>query len=202
MKCICKSSSSSSSLLSIWLSFCILQLQCQEALPFPLLDHSTTTSPNVLWNANIQSPGPTNGNVVQLVNDDWLYVTSSDGTISKINPRNGEYVNIYKPEVLSDDWIMYGGKGLSFYHSKEEGGDESGGGRFDINNNNNTDNDSSDGYSYLLYWVIDVPKTSDSNNVASSRIIAIKHDDDDEEELNVLWTKRFVGTISGTPVIG
>lgn len=200
MKCICKSSSSSSS-LSIWLIFCIL-LQCQEALPFPLLDHSTTTSPNVLWNANIQSPGPTNGNVVQLVNDDWLYVTSSDGTISKINPRNGEYVNIYKPEVISDDWIMYGGKGLSFFNSKEEeGGDESGGGRFDINNNNNTDNDSSDGYSYLLYWVIDVPKTSDSNNVASSRIIAIKHDDDEEEELNVLWTKSFVGTISGTPVI-
>ena len=140
--------------------------------------------------------------MVQLVNDDWLYVTSSDGTISKINPRNGEYVNIYKPEVISDDWIMYGGKGLTFFHSKEEeGGDESGGGRFDINNNNNTDNDSSVGYSYLLYWVIDVPKTSDSNNVASSRIIAIKHDDE-EEELNVLWTKSFVGTISGTPVIG
>ena len=152
---------------------------------------------------NIQPPGPTNGNVVQVVTNDWLYVTSSDGTISKINPRNGEYKNIYKPEVISDDWIMYGGKGLSFFHSKQEGGgddDESGGGRFDINNTN--ENESSDGYSYLLYWVIDVPKTSDSNNVASSRIIAIKHDDEGEEELNVLWTKSFVGTISGTPVIG
>jgi len=89
---------------------------------------------------------------------------------------------------------MYGGRGLSFHSSasssasEEEGGDD-----------------------YLVYWVLDVPKSTSSGDVPSSRVIAVKHDassvlDDfgtsTSSELNVLWEKSLRGTISGTPVIG
>ena len=86
---------------------------------------------------------------------------------------------------------MYGGRGLSFHSassSAKEGDDD-----------------------YLVYWVLDVPKSSSSGDVPSSRVIAVKHDaspilDDfgtsTSSELNVLWEKSLRGLISGTPVIG
>ena len=110
-----------------------------------------------------------------------MYITSSDGKLSKVDPQNGDYKSVYQPDIRGDDWIMYGGRGLSFHSassSAKEGGDD-----------------------YLVYWVLDVPKSSSSGDVPSSRVIAIKHDVE-SSELNVLWEKSLRGTISGTPVIG
>ena len=135
-----------------------------------------------------------NGDIVYISPDNaWLYITSSDGKLSKVDPQNGDYKSVYQPNVKGSDWIMYGGRGLSFHSSAstsaEEGGED-----------------------YLVYWVLDVPKSSSSGDVPSSRVIAVKHDasspvlDDfgtsTSSGLNILWEKSLRGTISGTPVIG
>jgi len=96
---------------------------------------------------------------------------------------------------------MYGGRGLSF-HSASKGASTSG----------EEGEGEGEGEDYLVYWVLDVPKSSSSGDVPSSRVIAVKHDasspvlDDfgtsTSSELNVLWEKSLRGTISGTPVIG
>ena len=121
-----------------------------------------------------------------------MYITSSDGKLSKVDPTNGDYKSVYQPDIRGDDWIMYGGRGLSFHSASKSEGEE--------------------GEDYLIYWVLDVPKSSSSGDVPSSRVIAVKHDasspvlDDfgtsTSSELNVLWEKSLRGTISGTPVIG
>ena len=107
--------------------------------------------------------------------------------MSKVDLQNGDYKSVYQPDKISNDWIMYGGRGLSFHSAsssaKEGEGEESG------------------DEGYLVYWVLDVPKSSSSGDVPSSRVIAVKHDVE-SSELNVLWEKSLRGTISGTPVIG
>ena len=147
------------------------------------------SKPNLQWNQFIQS-APRNGGVVQISPDDkWLYVTSQDGTLSKLNPENGRYVNVFTPDrrtedgkggMISEDdplqWIMNGGGGISFYMDEENGGVGA----------------------YLVYWVFDVPPL---NGLApSSRVVAIKHDD--SEEMQALWSHTVAGDIQGTPVIG
>jgi len=137
-----------------------------------------------------------NGDIVYISPDNaWLYITSSDGKLSKVDPQNGDYKSVYQPEVRGDDWIMYGGRGLSFHSASSSATEEEEGG----------------GEDYLVYWVLDVPKSSSTGDVPSSRVIAVKHDasptlDDfgtsTSSELNILWEKSLRGTISGTPVIG
>ncbi|KAL7525943.1 hypothetical protein ACHAXR_004005, partial [Thalassiosira sp. AJA248-18] len=144
------------------------------------------SKPTLLWNQAIQS-SPGNGNIVQISPDNkWLYITSSDGKLHKLDPRAGTYVNVFTPEKRREDgsggviaanaqlqWMQYGGEGISFH----------------------MDNDGS----YLVYWVFDVPPPSTGLS-PSSRVIAIKHDD--SKGMEVLWTKMMPGTIQGTPVIG
>ena len=130
-----------------------------------------------------------NGDIVYISPDNaWLYITSSDGKLSKVDPQNGDYKSVYQPDVRGNDWIMYGGRGLSFHSgsvpsSGSEGEEESG------------------GKDYLVYWVLDVPKSSSTGDVPSSRVIAVEHDAE-SDKLNILWEKSLRGTISGTPVIG
>ena len=139
--------------------------------------------------------------MVQISPDNrWVYVTSSTGQLNKINPINGELMDVYTPPSLGGggeekgEYVMYGGRGLAFHDAQSS----SGGG----------DGDDDDDDSFLVYWIIDVPtstSTSESSSnaaaAASSRVIAINHDPN-SSKLEVLWIKALPGTISGTPVIG
>mmetsp|Transcript_7453 Transcript_7453/g.13418 ORF Transcript_7453/g.13418 Transcript_7453/m.13418 type:complete len:876 (-) Transcript_7453:291-2918(-) len=158
---------------------------------YALLPVQHLSKPTPLWNQAIQS-SPSNGNVVQISPDNqWLYVTSSDGTLSKLDPAEGSFHDEYKPDIRRDDgtgglieegnaqnqWVMYGTGGISFHMSEEEEEEDS----------------------FLVYWVFDVPPPSTGLR-PSSRVIAVRHDD--SKKLTVLWSKVIAGNIQGTPVIG
>ena len=169
----------------------LLQLTRVHPVRSSQLDHTNPATPIVQWNTNLQSP-PGNGDMVQISPDNrWVYVTSSTGQLNKINPINGELMDVYTPPSLGGggeekgEYVIYGGRGLAF-HGDDGDGDES----------------------FLVYWIIDVPtstSTSESSSnaaaAASSRVIAINHDPN-SSKLEVLWIKALPGTISGTPVIG
>eukprot|EP00571_Detonula_confervacea_P003708 CAMPEP_0172319398 /NCGR_PEP_ID=MMETSP1058-20130122/37541_1 /TAXON_ID=83371 /ORGANISM="Detonula confervacea, Strain CCMP 353" /LENGTH=883 /DNA_ID=CAMNT_0013034425 /DNA_START=65 /DNA_END=2713 /DNA_ORIENTATION=- len=156
----------------------IILEQASAALPIQHL-----SKPTVLWNSAIQSP-PGIRNIVQISPDDkWLYITTKDGELYKLDPENGDYRLPYIPEKRRDgvdgaEWTTYGGEGVAIHIMDDE--EEEGEG------------------SYLVYSVLDVnPK----NSSPSTRVIAIEHDPE-STELKVLWTKTLAGTLSGTPVIG
>lgn len=189
--------------LTLLLLLQLLQL-CTSVHPVrsSQLDHTNPATPIVQWNTNLQSP-PGNGDMVQISPDNrWVYVTSSTGQLNKINPINGELMDVYTPPSLGEggeekgEYVMYGGRGLAF-HDTQSSSSGAGGG----------DGDDGD-ESFLVYWIIDVPtstSTSESSSnaarAASSRVIAINHDPN-SSKLEVLWIKALPGTISGTPVIG
>lgn len=165
-----------------FLATTILFLQATVVAALPI-EH--LSKPTVYWNARIDTESPPGRrNAVQLSPDDaWLYVTSDDGTLSKLDPENGDYRAAYVPEprqdVLEDgsvsEWVSYGGEGIVFH----------------------MDDDDSGVGDYLVYWMFDVSSQSDP----STRVIAIEHDPN-SAALKVLWTKVLTGTISGMPVIG
>ncbi|KAL9184851.1 hypothetical protein ACHAXT_002628 [Thalassiosira profunda] len=134
------------------------------------------SQPSLLWNQAIQSP-PRNDNVVFLSPDDrWVYVTSSDGTLSKLDPENGDYLDVYAPEKRWADGRQYGEGGIAFH---EGFGDEE---------------------SYFVYFIVEVPPLG-LGATPSSRVIALRHDD--SRELTELWSRVLEGsTVSGTPAIG
>jgi len=176
------------------------QQQQQRSLsplsPLPLNHYS---EPSLLWNQAVRS-APANGNVVQISPDDrWLYVTSADGTLSKLDPATGGYVGAHVPERRNDGWVVYGNGGISFHVANGEEEDDAAGGGAAAGADGA---DAAAAASYLVYWVIDVPPSSSSGLSALSRVIAVRHDDSREKEMEVLWTKTLHGSIQGTPVIG
>jgi len=123
---------------------------------------------------------------VQISPDDqWLYVTSTDGSLSKLDPAAGSFHDVYTPEPRTSDggdggvieWAMLGLGGISFYMG-----------------------DDNDDDSYLVYWVFDIPRSQSVGPRPASRVIAVRHDS--SKEIEVLWTKVVPGIIEGTPVIG
>jgi len=124
---------------------------------------------------------------VQISPDDqWLYVTAADGSLSKLDPAAGSFHDVYTPERRTSndgdggviEWAMMGLGGISFYMG-----------------------DDNDDDSYLVYWVFDIPTSSvDVGLRPGSRVIAVRHDS--SKEIEVLWTKVVPGIIEGTPVIG
>mmetsp|Transcript_22678 Transcript_22678/g.40375 ORF Transcript_22678/g.40375 Transcript_22678/m.40375 type:complete len:563 (-) Transcript_22678:1282-2970(-) len=172
------------SLLALATTILLTTQQPQGVSALLPLDHLTTPTP--LWNQGIQSK-PGNGNVVQISPDDqWLYVTAADGSLSKLDPAAGSFHDVYTPERRTSndgdggviEWAMMGLGGISFYMG-----------------------DDNDDDSYLVYWVFDIPTSSvDVGLRPGSRVIAVRHDS--SKEIEVLWTKVVPGIIEGTPVIG
>lgn len=173
-------------------SFFLLVLvinQVSQSLAQKPLQH--LSRPIGLWNQAIPS-NPGNGNVVQISPDDkWVYITTNDGKLHRLNPANGGDVTTFTPGKRNEDgkggsipvndvyqWRQYGQGGIEFYIDEE---------------------DDDNGRSYLVYWVFDVPPPSTGLS-PSSRLFAIKHDE--SREMEVLWTKLLPGTIQGTPMIG
>lgn len=140
-----------------------------------LLPLKHLSQPVPLWNQAIHSPLG-DGNVVQISPDDrWLYVTTSDGALSKLDPAFGDFLTKHTPETRGEGWTTRGYGGISFH--VDEGGDGE----------------------YLVYWVLDAPP-ADAGLGPSSRVIAVRHDD--STEIEVLWTKVVEGAIVGNPLVG
>ncbi len=109
----------------------------------------------------------------------------SRGTLSKLNPNNGLFVNYYNKLGLEAEGagrFVYGESGVEYY----------------LNDNDNGNEGGDDDGSYLIYWVLDV-----SSKGSYSKVVCVKHDPNpNSKTIEVKWVKTLTGILSGMPKIG
>lgn len=143
--------------------------------------------PKVIWNQAIQTiPSQTNDIAIS-PDSSWLYVTSvNKGTLSKLNPSNGKFVQYYDKlgvEAAENGRYGYGQGGIEFYMDDSSSGGSS---------------SSAAGGSYLLYWVLDV-----SSQGYYSKVVCVEHDEDpNSESIVIRWVATLSGILNGMPQIG
>lgn len=114
-------------------------------------------------------------------------MTSIDfGTLSKLNPKNGKFVQYFDRvglEAMEGGRFGYGQGGIEFYDDATTADEGEG---------------AAEGGSYLLYWVLDV-----SQQGYYSKVICVEHEDDPEsEQIVVRWVATLSGVLNGMPKIG
>eukprot|EP00984_Skeletonema_dohrnii_P029027 scaffold19315_cov83-Skeletonema_dohrnii-CCMP3373.AAC.2 len=84
------------------------------------------TRPTAIWNQAIQTIPSQNNAIVLSPDNSWLYITSVDlGTLSKLNPANGKFVQYYDKvgvEAKEGGRFVYGQGGLEFF--RDDGSDD------------------------------------------------------------------------------
>jgi hypothetical protein len=176
----------------------------------PLISY--LTPPTTIWNQAIQTI-PSQNNAIAISppssNNSWLYVTSVDqGTLSKLNPSNGKFVQYYDKlgiEAKDNGRFAYGQGGIEFYIKEtnvetSSSSSNSGGGNTTTTSTSTgtTTSTKNDGGSYLLYWVLDV-----SQQGYYSKIVCVEHDEDpNSKQIVVRWVATLSGILNGMPKIG
>jgi hypothetical protein len=197
------------SLLLLLFSTALLLLTVTVTAAQPPLRY--LTRPTAIWNQAIQTIPSQNNAIVLSPDTSWLYVTSVDlGTLSKLNPANGKFVQYYDKvgvEAKEGGRFVYGQGRIEFF--MDDGSDDQllesasydNGGTTGTNNDSATTNNAASGGvvgSYLLYWVLDV-----SQQGYYSKVVCVEHDDDpNSEQIVVRWVATLSGILNGMPKIG